>query len=158
MTEDLQEVLRLLIDNELAVRRLYLKFADAYSGHRPLWQKLAGEEARHGAKLERLRLELEESGYLTGGMQPKCQALRSSIEYVLSLVPRVESGGLTALQALVVAKDIESTLIERHLLLPDFPVDSRIGQTLLELRAESEVHLKATADALEEEKRRGGVF
>lgn len=154
MTTDAPDVLELLIDHELSIKRLYEAFVAAFNDLRGFWQTLAGDEQGHADRLEKLRTEPTLNLWLTHEGRLKPPAIKSSIEYVQSQTTRAQGGGLSLLQALAIARDLESALIERQFLAPSEPVCAEIRSTLMELTAETERHRQVVADALETEKRR----
>jgi hypothetical protein len=153
MSGDTFDLIDLLIRHERAIARLYLRFAAVFGERQEFWRTLAAEEHAHAKKLEMLLTEPERERWLSPVDRLKPQAVLSSIDYVEAQATRAGAGGLTSLQALAVAKDLEDALIDGHLALP-VPSDCRtIGLVLEELRAETEEHRRVLREALEIEKR-----
>jgi rubrerythrin len=150
---DEPSVLELLIEHELAVKRLYEAFALDFGDRRDLWQSLARDEQGHADRLERLRPRSTEVGrlWLDSGLRP--QAIKSSIAYVESQRVRAEEGGLRLLQALAIAKDLENALIEKEFSKLSGPTNVEIRSVLDDLAAETEKHRRVLAEALEAESR-----
>jgi rubrerythrin len=146
-------ILELLIEHELAVKRLYEAFALDFAERGDLWQSLARDEQGHADRLGRLMPQSNEVGrlWLDSGLRP--QAVKSSIAYVESQRARAEGGGLGLLQALAIARDLENALIENEFSKLSGPVNVEIGSVLEDLAVETERHRKMLAEALEAERR-----
>ncbi len=155
MTGDEPSVLELLIEHELAVKRLYEVFAVLFADRRDFWQGLARDEQGHADRLERLRPQSTEVGrfWLDSGLRP--QAVKSSIAYVESQKARAQEGRLRLLQALAIAKDLENALIEDEFSKLSGPVNVEIGSVLEDLAAETDGHRRTLAEALEAERHSG---
>ncbi len=152
MPADASNILDLLIQHERAIARLYLRFAAVFSERQEFWRTLAAEEHRHAKQLETLLTEPDRERWLSRVDRVKPQAIMSSIDYADMQASRAAGGGLTSLQALVVAKDLEDALIERQFIGPIPSERGAIGVVLEELRAETEEHRRVVAEALEAEK------
>jgi hypothetical protein len=153
MERETPDVLQLLIDHESAIKHLYQAFAASFPDFRDFWLTLAGDEQGHADKLERLRTEPALDEWLRHESQFKPPAIRSSIDYLDGQLARAQGGGLSLLQALAIATDLESALIERQFLIPGGPACAEIRSVLTDLNAETERHREVVANALETEKR-----
>ena len=152
MPPDSSNILDLLIRHERAIARLYLRFAAVFGERQEFWQTLAAEEHSHAKKLETLLSDPDRERWLSRVDRLKPQAIRSSIDYVETQATRAGAGGLTSVQALAVANDLEDALIDRQLILP-IPADcGAIALVLEELRADTEEHRRVLREALETEK------
>jgi hypothetical protein len=131
---------------------LYQAFSEIFPARELFWRALATEEQRHAKRLGELGSDPAINRWLLGESGLRLQALRSSIGYVESQIDRTRRGGLTLLQALSVARDLESALIEKQF--------SRMAESqhivatpiLMELATETERHRKLLADAVEVER------
>ena len=154
MSEDPHHVLDLLVDHELALKQLYLAYAAAFADVGDFWRTLAEEEQGHADKLSGLRTDPAVDQLAHG----RFQAQASGDRVISRVCPRsrrqgCRMGGITLLQALVVAKDMEEALIDRQWLLPSSPECAEIARVLSELKADTERHRRLVADALDTEKR-----
>jgi hypothetical protein len=147
------EVLELMIEHELALRRLYEVFAALFAERRDLWHVLAREEEGHAGRLGKLRSEPTLDGWLSRYTGLKTQAIRSSIGYIESQKLRAEEGRLSLVQALSVAEDLENALIENQFARVDNSVSVEIGSVLMGIAVETERHRQVLRGALAEEKR-----
>ena len=153
MSEDELDVLELLIRHELAIKQLYEIFAVMFTDRQAFWQRLAGDEQKHANWIGMLRTEANMDKLLLHGTQLKPQAIKLSIRYVESQTARAQEGNLSLLQAISIAKDLESALLEKQFSkLNDF-VPKEIMSTLMDLAVETEKHRKALVEALNNEKR-----
>jgi hypothetical protein len=143
-----------LIQHERALARLYLRCAAAFGERRDLWLALAADEHAHSNKLEGLRTDPDLDKWISSMDRLRSPAIRSSIGYVEAQASRAAEGGLTLVQALAVAKDLEDALIDRQLLLPVPSDPGAIGAVLAELHAETEGHRRRLLEALEVEGRK----
>jgi len=151
MSEEELDVLELLIRHELAIKRLYEACAVAFPERRDLWQGIAGDEQRHSDTLEALRSGDSADKGSWFGNRLKPQAIKSSIAYVEKQTARAEGGYLSLREALSVARDLETALLEKQFSRMS---GSAAAKVLLGLAADTEGHRRAFASALEAEKRR----
>lgn len=152
--EDEPDVLQMLIDHELAIKELYGLFAMMFKSHEGFWQHLAADEQRHANRLASLQSDPLTGNWLRWGGQVKPQAIRTSIGYVESQTAKAKKGDFSLLQALSVARDLESALLERQFSRLKDSAPKEIGFVLTSLANETEKHLKTVVEALNEEKRR----
>jgi rubrerythrin len=147
------DVLALLIEHELAIKRLYEVFAVVLPDRRNLWESLVRDEQGHADRLERLRPQSSEVGrlWLDSGLRP--QAVRSSITYVESQRARAEQRGLRSVQALSIARDLESALIENEFSKLAGPVNQEIRSVIDAIAVETDRHRRSLEEVLEAERR-----
>ncbi|HBD07244.1 MAG TPA: hypothetical protein DCZ69_03200 [Syntrophobacteraceae bacterium] len=86
--------------------------------------------------------------------QYKAQAIKTSIGYVESQIVRARTIKLSFLQALAIARDLESALLEKQFSKISDSVPMEIRSTLLDLAAQTERHPKTLVQAMENEKRK----
>ena len=153
MTVNEPGVLELLIEHELAMKRLYEAFALDFRDRRELWQSLARDEQGHADRLEGLRPQSSEVDRLLHEKGLRPQAVRSSLTYVESQRVRAEEGGIGLLQALAIARDLENALIESQFSKLADPANDDIRMVMTELSTETERHRGTLAEALEAERR-----
>ena len=145
--------LETLIGHEAAVGRLYRVFSETFPDRAEFWQGLATEEEGHADRLRELGSDPIIDDWLAreSGLRP--QAVRSSIAYVESQIERARGGGLGVLQALVIARDLESALIEEQFARMGRSLHVAASPVLAELAAETEAHRALLTAALEAERR-----
>lgn len=157
MTENKPDILDLLINHELAIKKLYELYASVFPEKRDFWLKIAGEEGRHSEWIRALRSKIRLESWLASDLQVTPQAVKSSIAHAEAQHAKTRDVKFTALKALAVARDIESALVEKHLkrLLPSTP--SSIASVITRLISETEKHRNAIIEALEAEKKKARV-
>lgn len=153
MRENEPDILDLLIKHELVIKELYEAFAARFPSRQDFWQRLAGDEQRHADWLDRLRSESAVDTGRLGDAGLRVQAIKSSIGYVESQIRRASGGPISPVQALSIAKDLETALVERHFSKLSSLVPGTIKSTLTDLAAETEGHRKILVEALDSEKR-----
>ncbi len=86
--------------------------------------------------------------------QWKHQAIKTSIGYVEKQISRAREGEFSLLQALSIARDLGSALLERQFCRPRDWAPKEIRLVLMDLAAETGGHRKALVEAIDAEKRR----
>jgi rubrerythrin len=153
MTDDKPDLLEMLIRHELVIKQLYEIFAALFAQRQALWQSLAQDEQQHAERLGTLRSDAALGKWLLHGSQLKPQAITSSIRYVEGQIKRAQEGTISLLEALSIAKDLESALLEKHFPKLSNSASQEFRSILLDLAADTERHRKAVAEALDAEKR-----
>jgi hypothetical protein len=150
------DVLSLLIQQEVALGRLYDFFAATPGTGEAPWHFLAYDEERHARALASLRSVPGAVEWLgVSGIRPS--SVRCSIEYVDSQRVRAETRGVTAVQAVAIALDFETALIERQFSQAGVPESFALRRVLESLASETEKHRKALMKALEAERQEPGT-
>ncbi len=148
MTTQEPDVLELLRDHELAIKRLYEAFAAAFPERRGFWQEIADEEQRHGDWLGTVRQGGPAVVRSVSGERLKPQAIRLSIGYVEKQIERVGRGGVSLVEALSVARDLESALLEKQFSRVDKSVPAEIRAVIESLAQDTERHRRSFVEAL----------
>ena len=155
MNENYLDVLAMLIRHELSIMQLYENFAIMFRVHEVFWQNLAADEKRHADWLKGLRSDSNAGEWLTSNIQLKPEAVKTSIEYVENQTARAKHGDLSSLQALSIARDLESALLERQFYKLKNSVPKEITPVLTNLTYETENHLKIITEMLAAERKKG---
>ncbi len=153
MAKDEPDVLELLIRHELVIKRLYDIFAGMFADRRDFWESLAGDEQKHADWLGTLRSDSTIDKWLSQRGRIKPQALKSSIGYVENQIMRAQKGSLSVLQALSIAQDLESALLEKQFFELSGSVSKEITSVLTDVATETERHRKTIVEAIDIEKR-----
>jgi len=154
MRDKESDVLEMLIRHELAIKQLYELFAAAFPKHAEFWRGLAGDEQRHADRLTNLHSRVTLGNSLFFGGRLNSQAIKLSLGYVERLVERAEKNpGFRSLEALSIAKDLESALLEKQFSKGCGTDSAQIRSVWVELAAETEKHRKMLDEALIAEKR-----
>jgi hypothetical protein len=114
MDQTQMDIIELLAQHEEALARLYEAYVDALPERRDLWTTMAADEAAHSRWIRDLASAVSEGSLAVGPGRYSLQSLRSSLEFVNGQVTHALSGGVSAVEALSVARDLESALIERN--------------------------------------------
>ena len=110
--EQIEEFIRLLQKYELSIATLYETFATILPSSRRAWLAYANEERLHSkwisvlhAQMNNERISFEQTKFTT-------QSIRTAIEYIESQIDRVKESETDLKQALIIATDIEKSLLE----------------------------------------------
>ena len=152
MKEDELNILELLIRNELAIRQLYERYASLFVNNKDFWKRLADDEQRHADALGTLRTESHINKLLLQEGQIKPQAIKLSIGYIESQAERAQKDNINLLQALSIAKDLESALLEKQFSKLSDLASKEMKAILMDLAIETERHRGAIVEALNAEK------
>jgi hypothetical protein len=150
------DLVDLLVKHELALGALYEGFAEVLAGHKQLWRTLAADEQGHAERVETLRGDRAVNRWLLHGTGVKPFAVKSSIDYMDNIATRARAGGLSSLQALSIARDLETALIEEQFSKMSPALSEEVASLIAELVADTERHRRTIVEALEVE-RRGGI-
>jgi hypothetical protein len=154
MREKESDVIEMLIRHELAIKQLYEIFAATFPNHKDFWQGLAGDEQRHADWLEIFHSKETLGKLLLFDGRLKSQAIKASIGYVEKLIVRAqEDRCFSLLEALSIAKDLETALLEKQFSKICDTDSAQIRSVWMDLAAETEKHRKAIVEALSAEKR-----
>lgn len=148
------DFLDVLIRHELTIKRLYESFSELFESHRIFWQRIAADEQRHADLIAEIRPRFSYEKRLYPDIRLTCQGVATSIGYIEDQIARAQKGGFSLLQALSVARDIESALLERQLSRMDGTDIQEIGPILKTLVIETGLHFQKIVEALNRVKRK----
>jgi rubrerythrin len=109
------EIMDLLVENELAVARFYRLCAERFAALKDFWSGLADQEEDHGQWIRQLKAEIKEGGAEYKPEKVKPIAVQSSINYLNEQSTRLENGGLSLVNALSIAVNIERSVFESRI-------------------------------------------
>lgn len=155
MKADEPDLLDLLKDHELAIKRLYENFAEKFPKYKDMWNGLVKDEQRHALWIEKLRSYPAIDKWMTDNIKVKLQAIKLSIGYVESRIKDAQEGNLTPLQVFSIAADLENALIEKQFSKLNNSSSAKINSIMKALAEETEKHRKKIAEAINSEKRLG---
>jgi hypothetical protein len=118
------------------------------------WQNLAEDEQRHADWLVGLRSNSITEKLLLCDSRLKFQAINTSIGYVENQIARAKEENLSLLQALSIAKYLESALLEKQFFKIQESTPKEIRSVMVSLTDETEKHLNTVVELLASEKRR----
>jgi rubrerythrin len=155
MSDPLDEVADLLIENELTIARLYEQFAQTFEEDATFWQRLAKEEHQHARWIEEAR-DLAR----TRPVEPTAPAVRlpaveHMIQYVDSIGERCRKGELTRLNAHALARDVEDSLLESRIFNLFVPARDQLRALQERLVRDTAAHRQRIAEALDRIRKAG---
>jgi hypothetical protein len=149
MSDEDDVILDLLVEHEQAIGRLYDRYAGAFPAHGPLWTRLAAEERAHAERLATLRAGTLRDAWRSRGRKLRPQPIRMSIGFVERHQAKVQAGETGAREALAIARDLESALLEKQFTGLDDSLPAEVLSVLRYLAAETEQHRALVVAALE---------
>jgi len=149
MTDPLDEVAEALIENELAVARLYEQFAETFGEDAEFWQGLATEEHKHARWIAEAR-DLTRTGPVDPAAPPvRLQAVEHMIQYVESIGGRCRKGELTRVNAYALARDLENSLLESRIFGLFVPAREQLRALQERLVHDTSAHRQRIGEALD---------
>ena len=153
MLQDYQiKIVMLMNELENSLAELYEAFAERFPEHNNLWQVLINEEREHAEAVRTLyKLTYEgESLFDEGRIKPA--AIESIIEHVKDACGLAKQGKYTAVLALNVTYDLESSLIAKDI-FNHFEVSEQFSEMLQKLQKGSESHVRLAKNQLDKIKK-----
>jgi len=149
MSDPLDEVADALIENELAVARLYEQFAQTFEEDAGFWQGLAKEEHQHARWIGEAR-DLARTRPVESATPPiRLQAVEHMIQYVESIGERCRKGELTRLNAYALARDVENSLLESRIFGLFVPARDQLRALQERLVRDTSAHRQRISEALD---------
>ncbi|HOG06800.1 MAG: hypothetical protein M0P04_04435 [Syntrophales bacterium] len=106
-------IMKAMEEHELAVAELYQTAAVASPSDQAFWNGLAAMEKTHADNLERMIAQVQaKASRFEMGRPFNMAALKTAQEGIRQNISKIARGALSRLQMLVVARDIEQSLIE----------------------------------------------
>ena len=140
LTETQLKVIKLLAEQEKAISQLYREYARKFPEQKDFWSKIAAEEIEHASWIFKLRSQAEKGSLYFKEGRFKIEAIKTSLEYVKSQITEAQNNKISAKNALSVARDLESGLIEKKFFEVFEPDCREIKQVLLDLAAATREH------------------
>jgi len=140
LTETQLKVIELLAEHEKAISQLYREYARTFPEQKAFWSKIAEEEIEHASWILKLRSQAEKGSLYFKEGRFKTEAIKTSLEYVKSQIAEAQNSKISAKNALSVARDLESGLIEKKFFEVFEPDCREIKQVLLDLAAATREH------------------
>jgi len=144
------EVIKLLAEHEKAISQLYKEYARKFPEQKDFWLKIAEEEIEHASWIFKLRSQAEKGSLYFKEGRFKTEAIKTSLEYVKSQIAEAQNKKISAKNALSVARDLESGLIEKKFFEVFEPDCREIKQVLLDLAAATREHFNRIEKAWKE--------
>ena len=155
MSDPLDEVADALIENELAVARLYEQFAETFEEDAEFWQGLATEEHKHARWIGEAR-DLARTEPVEPAAPPvRLQAVEHMIQYVESIGERCRKGELTRVNAYALARDVENSLLESRIFGLFVPARDQLRALQERLVRDTSMHRQRIAEVLDRARKAG---
>jgi len=149
MSDPLDDLAEALIENELAVARLYELFAQTFEEDAGFWQELAKEEHQHARWISEAR-DLARTRPVEPTTPPiRLQVVEHMIQYVDSIGERCRKGELTRVNAYALARDVESSLLESRIFSLFVPARDQLRALQERLVHDTSAHRQRIAEALD---------
>ncbi|MEA2022209.1 MAG: hypothetical protein U9N08_07025 [Candidatus Caldatribacteriota bacterium] len=134
------KTIKLLAEHEKVISQLYKEYARKFPEQKDFWSKIAREEIEHASWIFKLRSQTEEGSLYFKEGRFKSEAIKTSLKYVKSQITKAQNKKISAKNALSIARDLESGLIEKKF-FEIFESDCReIKQVLRDLAAATREH------------------
>jgi len=134
------EIIELLAEHEKGISRLYQEYARKFPEQKDFWSKIAREEIEHASWIFKLRSKAKEGLLYFKEGRFKIEAIKTSLEYLKSQIAEAQNNKISAKNAVSVARDIESGLIEKKFFEVFEPDCREIKEVLLDLAAATREH------------------
>jgi hypothetical protein len=149
MSDPLDDLAEALIENELAVARLYELFAQTFEEDAEFWTELSKEEHRHAQWIREAR-DLAGTRPVESATPPiRIQAVEHMIQYVDSIGERCRKGELTRLNAYALARDVENSLLESRIFSLFVPALDQLKALQERLVRDTSAHRRRITEALD---------
>lgn len=140
MPDNASNILELLIQHELVIKQLYTVFAANFGHRQNFWQNLANEEQRHADWLKTLQSEEATKRWFQSSSRLVPQAINTSIKYIEAQILKANQKQISSREAFSIAKDLESSLLEKQFSKISDLAPAKIKTILQKLAAETEKH------------------
>jgi hypothetical protein len=155
LSTDEKNILKLMAENELAIKKLYDHFAEQFPEARQLWQRMAVDEKKHADWLDMLRFEPVLAGALSRDCRITPQSVKSSISYIGQLLEKAQTGEYGLIQAFSLSRDLENSLLEKQFANISQSAPRKIREVLQQLAFDTQRHRRQIEDALRDRKPNG---
>jgi hypothetical protein len=108
MKEEQFDVIELLAIHERKVSQLYKAYAKEFPDYQDFWSTLAAEEIEHA----KLVCKLKELSVVYDRDRLKIAAIQKSIDHLKYQIAKIQEGGVTLINALSVALDLEKSIMD----------------------------------------------
>lgn len=144
-----EDVLELMRSYELLLKDLYALFAQKIPQEKEFWLKLSEEENKHAYWLEVLEMNIEKRGAsLNGDDRFNLPLIKSSIKHVKEALDDFEKVELSFFDALIFAKDIENSMIEKKFFEVFYGIDDDFDRVMKLLKEETKKHSERIEEKL----------
>lgn len=139
------EILTLLSVHERAIGDLYAAFATALPAERRFWDSMTGEEMTHAAIINELINTSQPDSIQIDPKRLRPIAIQNSIDFVRGKTKEVKTNGITAVEALALARTLEHSLIEAQFFTIIQTNDSNLKRKIERLETQT-IHHRTLID------------
>ncbi len=146
VTNDQMYALSMLMESERRIGELYSIFAGQFPEQSVFWTKLATEEDAHAVWIRTLLAGLRDGTVEFDAQRFSPEAYQLFLDYLSRIISQATTYNASLFQALTVAKDIESALLEKNfsgIFLAQTPEANKV---LRRLHAATEEHLRRVTE------------
>lgn len=113
--QDLLGIMKMMADNERLIGSFYQSCAETWEQDRTFWLNIAAEEEKHARNIERMVqiISLKPEQFQIGRLF-NTVAIQTVMAGIKGQLKRLKEKQMTRKQAIFVARDIESSLIEKN--------------------------------------------
>ncbi|HBI16531.1 MAG TPA: hypothetical protein DDY52_00010 [Candidatus Moranbacteria bacterium] len=145
------DVLELMRSYELILKDLYQLFADKIPTEKEFWKKLSEEENKHAYWLEVLNMNIQKRDIsLNDDERFNLPLIKSSTEHAKEALEDFSKMELTLFDALVFAKDVENSMIEKKFFEVFYGISDDFDRVMKLLKEETEKHSERIEEKLAE--------
>ena len=113
--EKITKVLESMMQYELVLAHLYNKCADVWKEDQVFWESLAHAELRHAENIQKMQeIIINKQNSFELGRPFNLLALNTATAGVNANIKRVTEGAFSREKLLIIARDIEQSLLESH--------------------------------------------
>ena len=142
----IDEFIRLLQKYELSIATLYETFANILPSSRKAWMNYAREERLHAKWINVLHTHMNDDIISFEQTKITTQAIRISINYIESQIEKAIESKVDLKQALIIAIDIEKSLLESAFFKVFKLSGSKAEKVRSRLLAATEAHVKGLVE------------
>jgi hypothetical protein len=153
LTVDPRTIVEMLANHELALKQLYQTYALRFPQFKDLWLKLVADEQHHADWLNSLLAKTGPANPLAPCCWPRPTAIESSLKYIQGEILRARRPEVTSMGALSIARDLESSLLEKEFFKVAQGASPEVREVLGRLVTGTKGHREAIVQALDQAKR-----
>jgi len=142
------QVLMRMHELEKSIGELYALFSGKFPEYSELWDHLSREEQNHAESVRKLYQESYKGMVVFDEGNIKPEGVQSVIDYVKEVGCSAERGHMTALKALEVTHDLESSVLDRSI-FSHFKVAIQFIDVIQALRRETQMHAVMAKEVLD---------
>jgi hypothetical protein len=108
------DVIALLISHETSLHNLYAAYAEKFPVYSKFWNSMSAEERGHAKLIGTLKSLAAAGSLKIDQSRFKTELIKTMLNYINKEKDSISFGGLSLIQALTVAREIERSMIERR--------------------------------------------